>query len=117
MTLPTLTSVNVSKQPLEVETMTLDVLAQFYAEELQTVSGIEYLSHRFVTLTIGESVEFKANWMVAMPGVEYATVSLTQYVILRRENMYILSMVTLPEQAETRAPQFEKIAQSFRILK
>jgi len=75
---------------------------------------IKPVAHWRVYLTVGaaEEVQFRRN-VTALNG-QVGTTMVTQYLIIKGKDLYMLTFSTTVDQAEKYAPTFEKIAQSFQ---
>jgi hypothetical protein len=110
------TNVNVLRQALGVE-MSLDVFVQVSVAQLKNADIAEgEVSQRRVNLAGGEGAELKYRWKLTTPLGETITVAVTQYAVIRGEDVYMVSFGALADQAERYEDLFWRIAQSLQLL-
>jgi hypothetical protein len=92
--------------------MSLNSFVQHSVEQLED-DGFD-VSQRRVNLMAGKGAELKYHCWIVITSINTAVpLVVTQYVIVWREDAYVISLETLTYQAEAYVPLFEKIASSF----
>jgi len=111
------TNVNILKQPLGAE-VSLDFYVQVNVGQLENMANVvKPISHRRVNLVAGEGEKLWYRMNMTMPTGQVLTVAITQYLVIKGEDAYVVTLATTADQAPKCAPIFEKIGQSFRLAK
>ncbi len=54
---------------------------------------------------------------MTLPSGQKATLAITQFVLMKDKDGYVVTLTTLPENEAKYAPTFDKIGESFRLTK
>jgi hypothetical protein len=111
------TTMNVLKMDIGIA-LPLDILVILSLEQVKNIADSTVpLTHRRVTLSTIEAEEVKYGTKVAISTGEPVLIMLTQYLIVDGTTEYAVTFGTPPELSDKYSPTFEKIGQSFRLLK
>ena len=113
---PFITNINIGKQPVSDE-MTLSFYVRFAARQLENnPSVLQPIVHRRMNLMAGEGEEMRWRIQVNDAQGQPVTLALMQYVVIKNNLAYVVTLGTTEGQIQEYAPLFEKIGESFRFL-
>jgi hypothetical protein len=112
-----MTSVNVIRSPSPPWT-TLDSAVADVVKHLENLpTGSMQFSHNRVKMATGEGEKFRCTTTMLAPAGHTIVVASTQFVFVAGTSVYVLSMVTSAGREAECAAIFEKMGQSFRLMK
>lgn len=110
------TDANVQRQPLGGP-MTLDEITSLALQNLENSEAVEKpVSNRTVTLEAGEAAEFRFRANVTDQNGNPLALAITQYLIIRRQDLYVVTLTTTADKADAYAATFEAIGKSLRFI-
>ncbi len=110
-------NVNVIRLPSPPWT-TLDSAVEDVVKHLENLpTGTMQFSHNRVKMAMGEGEKFRCTTTMQTPAGQTIIIASTQFVFVAGTNVFVLSMVTLAGHEAQCAAIFEKIGQSFRLMK
>lgn len=110
------TDANVQRQPLG-SAMTLDEITSIAVQNLGNSEAVEQpVTHRRVTLEAGEGEEFRFRANVTDQSGNPLALAITQYLIIRRQDLYVITLTTTADRADAYAETFEQIGKSLRFI-
>ena len=68
-------------------------------------------------MTTGDRERFRYRTSMTLPSGQKATLAITQFVLMKDKDGYVVTLTTLPENEAKYAPTFDKIGESFRLTK
>jgi hypothetical protein len=95
-------------------TMTFDTYVNTNVKQVQDSGVAKALNQRRVKFPFGEAAEIRYTAAMAITGTEKTQMALTQYLILRNREGYVLTFTTTPALDAKYFPTFEKIARSWQ---
>lgn len=111
------TNVNVLRHPIPPG-QTLDTVV---AETIRQMDGVPEIAkpipHERVSLASGARERLRYNLSMKSPGGKSNVLAITQYVMVKGTDSYIVTMTTLRDQEDKYAKTFDGIGRSFRFLK
>jgi len=109
------TSINVIRQELPNKP-SLDEMAKLTTKQLEKMSNLEKKpTHRRIKIKAGEAEEFSYT-MKVKSGKQTIAVSFSQYVIVNQNDLFIITLATIQNQAAKYAPTFKQIIESFQLV-
>ena len=111
------TNVNVLRLPVPpgttLDTAVADTLMQM--ESLATVT--KPIAHERVKLAAGECERLRCKMTMQMPTGQAVAIASTQFILVKGNDVYVLTLTTLSDRDARYTPTFEKIGQGFRFIK
>ncbi len=110
------TNVNVLREPLP-QAVNLDTYAKLSAAQLERLSNVQKpIAQRRVSIAAGDAQEFKYSLKITQPNGETFSTATTQYLVVRGQDAFVITLTTSVSQEKNYAATFEKIGKSFRWL-
>ncbi len=110
------TDANVQRQPMGTP-MTLDDITELALQNLGNSQAVEQpVTHRRVMLEGGESTEFRFRANVTDQSGNPLALAVTQYLIVRQQDLYVITLTTTADRDSAYAEVFEQIGKSFRFI-
>lgn len=96
----------------------LDPYLQAAVKRLNPLPGVvKPISKRFVDWTVGEVGELKFQLKITTTAGRPVTTAVTQYLVIAEGEAYVITFTTTADQARRQARTFERIGQSFQLVK
>lgn len=109
------TNISVLKQSSPAA-VALDVYVQANVGQLENLSNVtKPVNHRRARLAAGEAEELRYTMNVNASAGQSMSLRLTQYLLVKGKDAYVITLTTTAEQGDKYAPTFEKIGQSFKL--
>jgi hypothetical protein len=90
------------------------------AESVKQLESLESVArpieHQRVKLATGEAERFHYKMTMQSPRGKPAVLAITQFILVKGAESYIVTLTTLSNQEPRYAATFEKIGQSFRFI-
>jgi hypothetical protein len=111
------TNVNVLRLPVPPgRTLDMEVMAAVkQMESLPTVA--KPIFHERLKMTTGDCERLRYQMTMKLPSGKDVSLAITQYVLIKDNDSYAVTLTTTSDQEAKYTPTFEKIGQSFRLLK
>jgi hypothetical protein len=112
------TNVNVLRYALPAGSRSLDAATAASLAQLEAIPGIaKPVSHERIKVPNGERERFRSKLTMSSPAGASVTTAMTQYLLVRGEDGYVVTLVTTAEEADQRFATFERIGRSFRFTR
>ena len=109
-------SVNIVKQAMGME-VAPDFMADIAAGQLESLESVKGdVTTREIDLPAGEAAQILYEMNMALPTDGRLDLAMVQYLLVRGEDVYVLSMGSSADDAERNLSFFDQIARSFRFI-
>ncbi len=110
------TDVNVQRQPLGGP-MTLDEITDLALQNLSNSEAVEQpVEHNTVALEAGGGIEFRFRANVTDQNGNDFALAVTQFLTLRRQDLYVVTLTTAADKETAYAATFEQIGKSLEFI-
>jgi len=110
------TNCNIFKQQLNIKA-SLNFYVQTTIPQLESLSNIAGpVTHRRVQVAGFEAEEFEYQLSMSTATKKTVRIAVTQFLVIRDRDMYVISFSTLADQSQKHAPVIDKIIQSFKLI-
>jgi hypothetical protein len=111
------TNVNVIRHPLPGR-MNLDAAATGALKEIESLPTVNKpVAHARVNAAAGDCERFRFKMVMKTPNGKNLAISTTQFLFVKENESYVVTLTTLPEYETKYAATFDKIGQSFQFIK